>query len=94
MRGSDVSPVIIVLSIICIILMAVFVSIFSRKFYKAWSHGAHGRPNISQSITFIFCPKWSCCLKGWLMDAFLLGVKQLPVGRSRHVRLVAVVVAS
>ena len=28
------------------------------------------------------------------MAAFLLGVKQLPVGRSRHVRLVAVLVAS
>ena len=42
-RGSDASPVIIVLSFLCIVLLTVFVSIFGRKFYKAWSHGAHGR---------------------------------------------------
>ena len=41
-RGGSVSPVIIVLSLLSILLLAVFVSIFSKRFYKAWSQGAHG----------------------------------------------------
>ena len=49
-RGSDVSPVIIVLSFFCLLLLTVFVSIFGRKFYKAWSHGAHGRQLFRESF--------------------------------------------
>merc|ERR1711990_1413304 len=49
-RGSDVSPVITVLSIICILLIAVLVTIFCRKFYKAWSQGAHGKQLFTESF--------------------------------------------
>ena len=49
-RGSDASPVIIVLSFFCILLLTIFVSIFGRKFYKAWSHGAHGRQLFRESF--------------------------------------------
>ena len=50
-RGSDASPVIIVLSFFCILLLTVFLSIFGRNFYKAWSHGAHGRQLFRESFS-------------------------------------------
>ena len=50
-RGNNVSPVIIVLSLLSLLLVAVFVSIFSKRFYKAWSHGAHGKQLFRESFS-------------------------------------------